>query len=83
MRSLNGSYSSKHENDRVAFREIDTAKCSADRRGSPQSARTVSELPTTRSVTRPVNTRRLAVPSGWNFLRPDLWSASVGVSSYP
>jgi hypothetical protein len=53
----NGSHSSKHENDRVAFRKMDiTAKCFADRRGSSLSARTVSQLPTTGRVTRPVNT---------------------------
>ena len=37
-----------------------TAKCSADRRGSSLSARSVSELPTTRRVTRPVNTSAFA-----------------------
>jgi hypothetical protein len=31
----NGSHSSKHENDRVAFRKIEiTAKCPAELRGS-------------------------------------------------
>jgi len=49
----NGSHSSKHENDRVAFRKLDiTAKCSADRRGSSLSARTVSELLTTQRISR-------------------------------
>ena len=49
MLSQRVPFERKHEVDRVAFRKTDiTAKCSADRRGSSISARTVSEFPTIR-----------------------------------